>query len=56
MENTYVLFEEIEKENLAVTELEGRVYFETLPLLTVTDLFTWPHEPPPPPAVTGIRG
>lgn len=42
------------EENLVVKELDGRVYFETLPLVTFTAGIAL--EPTKPSAVTGVRG
>ena len=57
MEKKYNLIEELGEETLAVKELEGRVYFETMPLSTVPSI-GWgiPPAEPHPSAVLGVRG
>ena len=49
--------DQMNEETFVVKELEGRVYFETLPLLTV-GANSWADDmnPHTPQAVTGIRG
>lgn len=60
VKNTDVSIDLINEESLIIKELDGRVYFETLPLMNVVpgscelerpggDVIT-------PPAITGIRG
>jgi len=56
MEKKYNLIEELGEETLAVKELEGRVYFETLPLSTVPSMGWSYPEPREPSAVLGVRG
>jgi len=57
MENSNEIVNLLNEENLVIKELDGRIYFEAIPLITAPleawkDKFETSH----PSAVTGVRG
>ena len=57
MEKTNNLISQMDEETFVVKELEGRVYFETLPLLTIgMQADTSEYGIIRPVSVTGVRG